>query len=159
MVVLDQAVIPVTAAIEEVGTGFEYWVGPASRGPLDPSVVGLTGPVTSLVLKPFAPVGVTARRGADGITLAWIRRTRRGGDAWEAVEVPLEEEAELYEVDLFQGGTRVRTLASAASTLLYPAAVEAADFGGPQSALTVSVAQVSAVVGRGFPRTVTVPVL
>ena len=64
-------------------------------------------------LRPLAPVHVTARREADGIRIACIRRTRRDGDAWEPVEVPLGEDGERYEVDILAGAAVLRTLATA----------------------------------------------
>jgi hypothetical protein len=107
-------------------------------------------------LKPFAPVHVRARREPGGVRLSWIRRTRREGDAWEPLEVPLAEASESYELDVLLGGTPVRTLSSARPEVLYPAAQELADFGAPQAALTVRIAQLSASVGRGFERTASV---
>ncbi len=101
---------------------------------------------------------VSARRGIGGITIRWIRRTRQDGDSWEPLDVPLGEEAERYEVDVLQGGTVIRTLASVSPTVLYPAAEELGDFGAPQSALALRVLQISAAVGRGFAREVAVPV-
>ncbi len=73
--------------------------------------------------------------------------------------MPLGEDAESYELDILQGAALKRRVAVAAPFYLYPPAAELADFGGPQAALTLRVAQASAAVGRGFARTVTVPVL
>jgi hypothetical protein len=41
---------------------------------------------------------------------------------------------------------------------LYPAAQELADFGAPQAALSIRLAQLSAAIGRGFERTATLPI-
>jgi hypothetical protein len=73
--------------------------------------------------------------------------------------VPLGETSERYELDILQGSTAVRMLPSAAPEVLYPSAQELADFGAPQATLTVRVAQLGATIGRGFERTVTVPVV
>ena len=109
-------------------------------------------------LRPPSPVHVTARREAAGIRIAWMRRTRRDGDGWDAIEVPLAEDAERYEIDILDAGGVVRTLASTQPSVLYAGAQEIADFGTPQSALALSVAQMSAVAGRGFARRVTIAV-
>jgi len=109
-------------------------------------------------LRPLSPVHVRASRGAEGVTIAWVRRTRTNGDAWEPAEVPLGEEAEHYAIDVLQGGAVRRTLASTVPMVLYPAAQELADFGAPQAALALRIAQVSPVVGRGFEAAITVPV-
>ncbi len=72
--------------------------------------------------------------------------------------VPLGEETERYEIDVLQSGDVVRTLTSDAPLALYAAADELADFGAPQGTLALRVAQMSATVGRGFAREVTVDV-
>jgi hypothetical protein len=101
-------------------------------------------------LRPLSPVHLKARRGVDGITLSWIRRTRTGGDSW-GVDVPLGEEREVYEVDILSGATVVRTLSSAVPSVAYSAADELADFGAPQASLSVAVYQISTTIGRGTP--------
>ena len=90
-----------------------------------------------------------ARRGVDGVTFTWIRRTRRDGDSWDAIEVPLGETDEAYELDVLDGSTVKRTLPVLAPSVLYAAADEIADFGSAQTSLTARVAQLSATVGRG----------
>ena len=52
----------------------------------------------------------------------------------------------------------MQTITSDAPLALYNAADELADFGAPQSALALRVVQMSAAVGRGFAREVTVSV-
>jgi hypothetical protein len=156
---LDEAVVPLTSSLEDLGRTWRYRVGPADRDHADPSVVELVATAGSDAIKPLAPVHVRAQRGPDGIPLSWIRRTRRDGDGWEPVEVPLGETSERYELDILHGSTAARMLPSAAPEVLYPAAQELADFGAPQATLTVRVAQLGATIGRGFERTVTVPVV
>ena len=65
--------------------------------------------------------------------------------------MPLNEEAELYDLEITDGsGSVVRTVPSLPQpSWLYPAALQVADFGAPQPAYTVNVYQLSAVVGRG----------
>jgi hypothetical protein len=90
-------------------------------------------------------------RNDDGdIAISWIRRTRKDGDAW-GVEVPLGEDAEAYEIDIMSGSTVKRTLSVNAPAATYSAADEAADFGAPQTSLTIRVFQLSSTVGRGHP--------
>jgi hypothetical protein len=73
--------------------------------------------------------------------------------------VPLSEDVERYEVDLLLDGNVRRSLASAEPSVLYSADQEAADFGRPQSTLSIRIAQISSVAGRGFERVATIPVL
>ncbi len=155
---LDEAVVPLAAGLVDLGRTWRYRAGPSGRDPADRTSSEFVATAGPEALKPLAPVRVSARRGIGGITIRWIRRTRQDGDSWEPLDVPLGEEAERYEVDVLQGGTVIRTLASESPTVLYPAAEELGDFGAPQSALALRVLQISAAVGRGFAREVAVPV-
>jgi hypothetical protein len=157
---LDEAVTPLADQLADLGRPWRYRIGPASRDYADPSYAELTATAGAGALKPLAPVHVRARRGPEGVTITWVRRTRKNGDAWEPADVPLGEDAERYEVDvLLQGGAVRRTLAGAVPTALYPAAQELADFSAPQATLDLRVAQMSPIVGRGFETRVTVPVI
>ncbi len=158
VVVLDDAVLPLASRLDDLGRPWRYRIGPADRDHADPSFVEIAATPGPLALKPLAPVGIKARRIAAGVALGLIRRTRRGGDAWEPLEVPLGEDAERYEIDILAGATVVRTLTAAAPLLVYAAADEAADFGAPQATLSIVAAQVSTVAGRGFETRLTVPV-
>jgi len=158
LVRLDEMVVPLTASLDDLGQTWRYRIGPAGRDHADPAVTEIAATVGPLALLPFAPVRVTARREADGVRIAWTRRTRLQGDAWERLDVPLGEGLEAYEVDVLQGATLLRRLVAAAPAVLYPNADELADFGAPQSALLLRIAQASAVVGRGFERIAAVPV-
>jgi hypothetical protein len=85
-----------------------------------------------------------------------MRRTRIGGDSWETPEVPLGEDVESYEVDVLDGASVVRTLASTTPTVTYTSGEQTADFGSPQASYDVRVYQISASYGRGTPRAATV---
>ncbi|WP_201830332.1 baseplate multidomain protein megatron [Microvirga zambiensis] len=158
IVKLDEAVAPLTANLQDLGQTWRYRIGPSGRDHGDASVTEIVATVPRETLRPFAPVHVAARREASGIRIAWMRRTRRDGDGWDAIDVPLAEDAERYEIDILDAGAVRRTLASVQPSVLYAGAQEIADFGAPQSALALRVVQMSAVAGRGFERLVTVPV-
>ncbi len=158
LVKIDEAVVPLTASLQDLGGTWRYRIGPSGRDHADPSVAEIVATTGREALKPLSPVHVTARREAGGIRLHWLRRTRRNGDGWEAAEVPLAEDMERYEIDILKGGTVVRTLTSTQASILYGNAEEAADFGAPQSSLNLRIAQMSAVAGRGFERHATVVV-
>ncbi|WP_336487290.1 baseplate multidomain protein megatron [Methylobacterium nigriterrae] len=154
----DRAVVPLVERLDEVGRAFRYRIGPAGRDPADPLFTEISASAGLVALTPLSPVHLRARRGPQGIRLSWTRRARRAGDAWEPVDVPLDE-PEAYAVDLFAGdGRLLRALTASAPSLLYAAAAEVADFGTPQSALTVAVAQVGTVAGRGPSRRARLPV-
>jgi hypothetical protein len=103
-------------------------------------------------LKPASPCHVAATKdGSGNITISWIRRTRYAGD-WlnNTGAVPLNEDFESYDVEIWSGGSVVRTFSSVTSTALaYTAAQQTTDFGAPQSTLHVKVYQLSKQVARG----------
>jgi hypothetical protein len=110
-------------------------------------------------LMPLAPVHVVGSRdGAGDLTLTWVRRSRIGGELKDGTgTVPLGEASEAYEVDILDGpdGAVVRTLDGLTTTsAIYTAADQIADFGSVQSVVHLRVFQLSAVVGRGFPASV-----
>ena len=91
--------------------------------------------------------------------IAWTRRSRAlAADSWTAAEVPLAEEREAYEVEVLDGATVVRTLATTTTSVTYTAAQQLADWGallGPGDTLDLRIFQLSALVGRGAPASVT----
>ncbi len=156
---LDEAVAPLASDLADLGQSWRYRVGPAGRDHADSAMAEISASVGREVLKPLSPVHVALHRGTEGVRIAWIRRTRRNGDGWDGVDVPLAEEVERYEIDVLKAGSVVRTLTSSQAFVLYPAEQELADFGAPQAALSLRVTQISAVAGRGFERSVSLPVL
>ena len=79
-------------------------------------------------------------------------------DSWAAVEVPMSESSEAYEVDILDGATVKRTLTVATTSAVYTAAQQTADWEstlGSGDTLDVRIAQLSSLVGRGPTRTVT----
>jgi hypothetical protein len=114
-------------------------------------------------LMPLAPVHVTATLTGSpaSILLGWVRRTRIGGELKDGTgTVPLGEASEAYEVDILDGpgGAVLRTLSSATPSVVYANADIVADFNDVPASLTIAVFQLSAVAGRGFARTVTLPI-
>ncbi|MBX9726213.1 MAG: glycoside hydrolase TIM-barrel-like domain-containing protein [Rickettsiales bacterium] len=103
-------------------------------------------------LKPYAPAHITgSRNGGGDLTLNWVRRTRLNGDWKDAVDVPLSEESERYEVDILSGVTLKRTITGLTTpTTIYTAAQQVTDFGSAQPSIMVNVYQLSTAVGRGF---------
>jgi hypothetical protein len=158
LVRLDEAVVPLTSALSDLGATIRYRLGPAGRDHADPAATEFLATIGPDALVPFAPVRIAARREAEGVRLRWIRRTRRDGDAWEPLDVPLGEDAERYRIDILQGGVLRRSLESPQPTVLYAAADEIADFGAPQTSLDLAVSQWSASVGPGVARRATVAV-
>ncbi len=72
--------------------------------------------------------------------------------------MPLAEELEAFEVEILDGPTVKRVLSTATTNALYTAAAQIADWGaplGPGGTLDIRISQLSALVGRGAPKTVT----
>ena len=154
VVVLDAnslAVLPMS--LDQVGLVQRLRYGPSVFPPSDPTYteVDLAFPATGLRPLSVSQVAGTRALPAQDVLFTWARRTRFAGDGWDVDAVPLNEEAELYDVEVTDGsGAVLRTVPSLPQpSWLYPAALQAADFGAPQPAYTVNVYQLSAVVGRG----------
>jgi hypothetical protein len=136
-----------------------YRIGAADRDHADPHAIELTATIGATALIPLAPVHLRGKRQPGGIEISWIRRTRRGGDNWELAEVPLAEEREAYRVEILGGSAVLRRFEVTAPAALYLDAHELADFGAPQSSLSVRVAQLSAAVGAGHPAQATLSLI
>jgi hypothetical protein len=107
-------------------------------------------------LKPFAPVHIKANRDAGGdVTLSWVRRSRIDAEWRDLVDIPLGEESERYEVDIMDGQTVVRTIASVVPIIHYSVSDQTVDFGSAQSSITANIHQLSALVGRGYVAAIT----
>ncbi|KPF65499.1 hypothetical protein IP69_17535 [Bosea sp. AAP35] len=149
VVVLDGAAVTLTDALADLGQERRYRIGPVQRDLGDPSMAEIVATAGVAALLPLSPVHPRALRTAEGITFAWIRRTRIDGDSWDLVEVPLGEETESYEIDVVHAGVSLRRTQTSAPAWTYPAALELADFGAVQTEIEIVIAQISAVVGRG----------
>ena len=155
-VILNGAVAAVPLSIDEIRLPYNWRYGPSSRDLGDPTYAGRAYAFAGAGLRPLAPVHVRGVRTSGDLTISWIRRTRIGGDGWDAAEVPLAEDSERYEVDILSGATLKRTIASAAPSALYTSAQQVADFGAAQALVFVKVYQLGAVYGRGSAASATV---
>ena len=155
VMLLDAALTRVDMGPDEVGLDYTWRCGPANRNIGDASYVQTTHAFQGLGLRPLSPMHVQGSRSAGDLAVSWVRRTRIGGDSWDAVEVPLAEDTESYEVDILDGSDVVRTLACASPSLTYTAAEQTTDFGAPQSSIDLRVYQLSTVFGRGAPHAAT----
>jgi hypothetical protein len=151
-VLLDGPLASLGSGFDLVGRPFRYRIGAAVLLAGDPAMAEVEATADLTALTPFAPVHARAWREAAGIRIAWIRRTRLGGDGWDMAEIGLGEAAERYRLTIRDAaGAPLRGLETTAPSHLYAAADEIADFGAPQALLRLSVAQVSALAGPGHP--------
>ncbi|WP_439924845.1 baseplate multidomain protein megatron [Nitrobacter sp. JJSN] len=153
-VLLDTHLVPLARGLNALDRPILVRLAAAGRNHDDPTAVALTVTPQATALLPLSPVHVKASRESSGVRISWIRRTRIDGDGW-GVEVPLGEDIEAYTLDIFSGGSIVRSIACNASEALYANADELADFGAPRSSLHLRVSQMSATVGAGHPTELT----
>jgi hypothetical protein len=154
-VLLDASLVAVARGTDLLGRSFDYRVGAATLDIGNANMTNLSASIGPVALMPWSPVHLHGARTEDGVLLSWIRRTRKGGDSWDTVDVPLGEDREAYRVEILSGASVVRTLESTAPQVLYESADEFADFGAAQTALTIRVAQLSSLVGPGHARSAT----
>lgn len=147
IVLLDRALQQIDLAASARGLARHYRVGLSARGTDDPTVVRVERAFAGVGLRPYAPVHLRMTENGGDLTFTWVRRTRIDGDSWLSPEVPLGEDRELYQIELWQGGTRLRSVQVPQPGWTYTAAERAAD--GVAGTVTVEVAQVSARFGAG----------
>ncbi len=131
------------------GVEQNYRVGPALRSVDDPSYRQFKRAFTGNGLRPYAPAHLCADAQSSGaLSITWVRRTRIDGDGWEALEVPLGEEAETYVLRIVKDGAVLREEVLSSPEFEYSAGDQASD--GAVAPFTIEVAQVSATYGAGL---------
>ena len=151
-VVLDAAVTRVPLSFADLNLPFNWKYGPGNRDIGDASYVTVPYAFKGVGLRPYSPARVRGVRVSGDLLLTWIRRTRIGGDSWEASDVPLSEDSERYEVDVLNGAAVVRTITMMTPGVTYTVAQQVSDFGSAQASVSLKVYQVSALFGRGTAR-------
>lgn len=130
------------------GVARTYRVGPSQKPFDDSSYQEQSLAFAGNGLRPYAPVHLRADRQANGdLHIHWIRRTRRDGDSWDLPEVPLSEESEAYQLELWQNGQVVRSVLPNTPSWTYTLADQNSD--GLSGLLEIKVAQISARYGAG----------
>lgn len=155
-VLLDSALVPTALAPTEAGN---IWnLRAVSVG--DSYEVGteFSHIIAVQSLKPYRPVHISARKQGSDIELRWVRRARIDGALRPGVDIPLMEEREEYEVRVMSGSSVKRSWRTTLPQQTYTLAQQIADFGGAPPALSLVIAQVSALVGLGDEAALTVPV-
>ena len=113
--------------------------------------------LTGFEFYPYSPVDIQGTRdGSDNLTVTWKRRTRCEGSLQDGFDVPLCEDAEAYEIDVYDGLTIVRTITGLSSeTASYTAAEQTADGLTPGDPVDLVVYQIG-TYGRGYGASATV---
>ncbi|HUY68251.1 MAG TPA: phage major capsid protein [Alphaproteobacteria bacterium] len=102
-------------------------------------------------IAPFSPVHVSGNYSSGDLTIGWVRRARLNADWVDYIDVPLDEPSELYDVDVMDGTSAVRTFSSLTSpSAVYTAAEQATDWGTSiPSSFSLNIYQISSRYGRG----------
>ena len=152
VVLLDEAVVPMSVAAFERGTPLRVRAAPAGGPPAGTAMSEVSTIWTGRALRPLAPTHLTKRLVGGDLTLSWIRRARVGGDVWEG-EVPLGEGAERYRVRVLDGTTVLREAEAQTPVFVYAAAMRTAD--APSASARFEVAQGGALYGWGASASIT----
>jgi hypothetical protein len=163
VVVLDDALAPLPIGEAALGLEATWRVGPASRPHTSDAYRQRVFTPEGVGLRPFSVAHVEqpwrrAREPGD-VAIRWTRRSRAlAADSWTAPEVPLAEETEAYEVEVRDGSALKRTLATSTTSVTYTATQQLADWTAllsPGDTLDLRILQLSARVGRGAAKSVT----
>ncbi len=163
VIVLDDSLASLPIAEADLGIPWNWRIGPASRPVSDETYVAQAFTPAGVGLRPFSVAHVEQPwrrpRTPGDLTIRWTRRSRAlAADSWGGLEVPLGEEIEAYEVEILDGATVKRVLSAATTSAIYTAADQTADWGAPLApgdTVNIRIYQLSALVGRGAPKTVT----
>lgn len=144
--------------IDDDNIGTQYYYKMVSNGQIPANVTPFTKTITGVSLKPYSPVLIKGvRDSSNNLTITWVRRTRFNGAWRDSVDAPLNEDSESYEVDIYFGGSVIRTITGLSSaTTTYSAAEQTTDGYTPGDPIVLIVYQLSARVGRGFGGSATV---
>ncbi|KFE36329.1 baseplate multidomain protein megatron [Thioclava atlantica] len=125
-----------------------YRIGSAARPYDDPSYRHTVQAFSGNGLRPLSPCHLRVRPDAEGWQIRWVRRTRIGGDDWEAMDVALGEASERYLLRILEGQAIRREIVTSAPEWHYSQTAKIAD--GLPGAFSVEVAQISDIYGPGL---------
>ncbi len=154
-ILLDETVRQPSFDGADVGVARDWKYGPASLAESDAFHATEVATFNGLGLRPYSPAhGALAASGNDRV-IGWTRRDRTpglsGADTWDG-EIPQSESSELYDLEIINAGSPVRTLTDLAlATYTYLEADQITDFGSVQSSLDVKIYHKSSTYtgGRG----------
>ncbi len=153
VVVLDEAVQPLSLAAQELDRPLWYRIGAVNRDLSTHALRRHTG--TGLGRRLFRPAHFKARSAAGDLSLSWQPRTRLAVNAWPSSGAePQMAEAERYLVEIGPEGAPLRQIETTERQLTYSALMRAND--GLAAPFRVAVAQLSDTFGPGPFATLTI---
>jgi hypothetical protein len=155
VVVLNPATLATLGiTVDQIGQALTLRTGPANDSPSAASYFDYAITPRGVGLRPWSVSHLRGRRplGYGDVEIEWKRRTRYGGDAWDPPDVPLNEQSELYDLEILDWSGDVLRAANGLTSpaWTYVAADQTADWGGPQNVYPMRVYQRSAQIGRGY---------
>jgi len=147
------SIYPAIAAQSRYGATYNYRAVSFGSYPDTATISAFTW--NAVASKCLSPVHIGGGRASDGdIIINWIRRTRISGGWTDGADVPLGEDTEAYEIDIWDDAAhsnKIRTITGlTAATATYTAAEQITDFGAAQTTIYLTVYQLSATYGRGY---------
>lgn len=102
-------------------------------------------------LKPLAPCHIRGARVGDDLSISWVRCARKNAAWVDYIDVPLDDDRELYDVEIMDGGDVVHSFDSVEEArVMYSAVAQVSDWGvSVPDEFDVRVWQVSSRYGRG----------
>ncbi|ANG95487.1 host specificity protein [Brucella pseudogrignonensis] len=147
-ILLDGGVQSIGLQTSEIGLELNWRIGAAGKSFSDDffDTVKAIGGVQAL--KSLSPVHLKAERLSNSdLLFGWIRRGRVDADSWLGEEIPLGEEREAYQVEIWRSDVLVRSVQVQAASWIYPGADRLSDLGS--SDFQLRVAMVSSKIGAG----------
>ncbi len=145
-ILLDSASVAMSVPSHLRGVERHYRVGPAQFSYDSEQYIDEQFSANGVGLRPYSPVHLSAEKQGNDIALSWVRRTRVNGDSWQSFDVPLGEEAEVYNLRIIDNSV-VREVTVSSPSFIYTAAMQAQD--GITGSFEFEVAQISEVFGPG----------
>jgi hypothetical protein len=142
---------------EDWYTPRQYRIGPVTAAVDDLTYMDVEFINTARMNRSWAVSHVTGVRDAAGnLTVVWMRRTRLNGEWKDLSDVPLNETAEKYEIDIMTGSAVLKTVTITEPVWNYTTAEQTTDFGSVQPSITIRIYQISESRGRGIAKEETV---
>ena len=153
VVFLDEALARVEMAVGEWGLPMTWRAGSRGGPPGGTGVAERGVVLTGVHYRPFRPAHLRVTDVVEGRRVAWIARTRTGGDVWEGE--PVASDPLRFRIRVFDGEDVVRSVEVEVSEAVYATAEIAADFpGGVGASSRIGVAQSDGRMGWGGEATV-----
>ena len=147
IVMLNAAVSRLVHKESERGLELNWRIGPSGKPIASESFSQISFKLGYTALRTFSPVHlkVNVNSGVD-INASWVRRDRINSDDWAPMEIPMNEESELYRVEIWNESDLVYSSNHDQPNLIL-SYESISEFQGQY--LRFSVAQISAALGAG----------